>query len=710
LSQDKRIGQLSTPLGKDVLVLVRFDGTEGLSELFEFRVEALSERADIDFDEVIGQQCSLKFATYGQQREFNGILVEAQWLGVSSDHYSYRIILRPWLWLLSHTTDCRIFSNKKVPDIIKEVFQDRGFTDFEFHLSDEGSYPQWEYCVQYRETDLNFVTRLMEKEGIYYFFRHDGGKHTLILADSKSAHQPVPGRMKTPFIPVATGPGTARPQKHHIYEWVSERRFQTGKVELKDYNYQKPNVQMLSDAKASERYTHSDLELYDYPGNYKEQSVGERYAKIQLESEQARDHRRHGNGDAMSLFPGGLTTLEKHPSDAQNVEYLTVRAAHSFVDEMYRTGGHKPATETYYGSYEFLPSDRRFRAPIVTPKPRIYGIQTAKVVTKNDGSSEEIDVEGLSEIYVRFHWDRKKKRSCKLRVAQVWSGKGWGGQFIPRVGMEVVVEFLEGDPDRPLVVGTVYNEECKPPYPLPGNKTMAGTKSNSTPGGGGFNEFVFEDKKSSENIRMHAQKDYNVTIEHDMCQHVFNDRSRDVKQNETVKIGANQTLTIDGHRTETVNSGETVTVNGGRTHTVNGVQSTTISLAETHTVGAARMHTVGAAEAITVGAAQIITIGAAQTISVGSNQTTSVGSNQTISVASNQTNSVGKERSTSIGQNETLDVGKTISNSAGDQIVLKTGSATIMMKKNGDINIEGKTITIKGSGDVIIKGQKILQN
>jgi len=286
LSQDTRIGQLSTPLGKDVLVLVRFDGTEGLSELFEFRVEALSERVDIDFDKVISRQCSLKFATYGQQREFNGILVEAQWLGVKDDYYSYRIILRPWLWLLSHTTDCRIFSDKKVPDIIKEVFQDRGFTDFEFKLSDEGSYPKWEYCVQYRETDLNFVTRLMEKEGIYYFFRHDGGKHTLVLADSKSSHQPVPGRTKTPFIPLATGPGNAgaRRTQEHIYEWVSERRFQTGKVELNDYNYLKPNARMLSNAKASEQYTRSDLELYDYPGKYKEQSVCERYAKIRLES------------------------------------------------------------------------------------------------------------------------------------------------------------------------------------------------------------------------------------------------------------------------------------------------------------------------------------------------------------------------------------------------------------------------------------------
>ncbi len=510
LTQDSRIGNFTTPLGKDVLVLVRFDASEGLSELFEFRIEALSEEADINFDRAIGQQCSLKLKTYGQEREFNGIMVEAQWLGVKNDYYSYRVVLRPWLWLLSRTTDCRIFQEKKAPEIIKEVFQDRGFTDFELKLTDEGSYPKLEYCVQYRETDLNFVSRLMEQHGIYYFFKHNGGKHTLVLADSKPSHEPVPGRASIPYIPLA---GDDRRIEEHIYEWVNERRFRTGKVELNDYNYLKPNAQMLSDANGSERYTRANMEFYDYPGKYKEKGEGEKYAKWQLEAEQALDHRRHGNGDAMSLFAGGLTKLQRHPKDLQNIEYLIVRASHSFVAELYRSGNTSAASnEIYYGTYEFLPSDRPFRAPIVTPKPLIHGIQTAKVVTKDDKSSEEIDVEELTEIYVRFYWDRKKKRSCKLRCAQVWSGKKWGGQFIPRVGQEAVVEFLEGDPDRPLVVGTVYNDEYKPPYELPSKKTIAGIKSDSSKGGNGYNEWNFEDKKGSEKITIHAEKDLDITV------------------------------------------------------------------------------------------------------------------------------------------------------------------------------------------------------
>jgi type VI secretion system secreted protein VgrG len=513
LSQQNRTGILTTPLEEDVLVLARFDAQEGLSELFEFRIEALSTKPDLDFDDAIGKQCSVKIKTYKkEEREFQGILVETQWLGVKDHLYSYRLVLRPWLWLLANTTDCRIFENKKAPDIIEEVFRDRGFTDFRSEIRNRGSFPTLEYCVQYRETDFNFVSRLMEKEGIYYFFEHKDGKHTLVLANEKTSHKAVPNHATIPFLPPT---GRFVPEEQRIEHWISARRFRTGKIELNDYNYEKPNAKLLSDASGTEGYEHSDMEVYDYPGKYKEKSVGERYAKIELESEQAQDHRRQGGGDAVSLFPGGLTTLERHEADSQNIEYLVVRAVHSFAEQAYRSGAAGGAS--YNGHYEFLPSNRPFRALIRTPKPRIYGIQTAKVVTKEEGGNEEIDVEKLTEIYVWFYWDRKKhkeKRSCKLRVAQVWSGKKWGGQFIPRVGQEAVVEFLEGDPDRPLVVGTVYNDEYQPPYDLPDKKNIAGIKSDSTKGGNGYNEWNFDDTKSSEKITIHAEKDYDVTIKH----------------------------------------------------------------------------------------------------------------------------------------------------------------------------------------------------
>jgi type VI secretion system secreted protein VgrG len=555
LTQDTRFGELITPLGKDVLVLVRFDATEGLSELFEYRIDCLSEQAGINFDQAIGQQCKIKLKMFNPVREYNGILVEAQWTGLVHDHHTYRLVLRPWLWLLGRTTDCRIFLDKKAPDIIKEVFDDRGFTDYELKLSEEC--PQLEYCVQYRETDLNFVSRLMEQHGIYYFFQHEGGKHTLVLADSKSSHSAISGLDKVPLRP-ATGEFTTEAQ--HVTEWISARHFRTGKVELNDYNYEKPSAQMLSDAQGSESYQHSNMEFYDYPGKYKVKSDGERYAKIQLQAEQAQDHRRHAHGLAPSAFPGGLTTLEEHAEKSENKEYLVVHASHTYHAEDYRGSSLGSGGEIYEGSYEFLPSDRPFRAPIVTPKPLIHGIQTAKVVTKDAGSSEEIDVEALTEIYVRFYWDRKNKRSCKLRVAQVWSGKKWGGQFIPRVGQEAVIEFLEGDPDRPLVIGTVYNDEYKPPYELPDKKTVAGIKSDSSKGGNGYNEWQFEDKKGSEQIGLHAEKDYNLVIRHAETRNIGETFGGGTSRGTTIQNGDDKLDIQNGSQHVTISQDQTIDV------------------------------------------------------------------------------------------------------------------------------------------------------
>jgi type VI secretion system secreted protein VgrG len=557
LSQDTRLGELSTPLGKDVLAIVRFDATEGLSQLFEFRIECLSEQGNIDFDQAIAQQCTVKLKMFKPEREFSGILVEAQWTGIRYDHHTYQLVLRPWLWLLGRTTDSRIFQDKKAPDIIKEVFNDRGFNDFESKLSEESSCPQLEYCVQYRETDLNFVSRLMEQHGIYYFFKHEGGKHTLVLADSKSSHSAVPGLAT---VPLRAGTGEFISEEQHLTGWVSARRFRTGKVELNDYNYEKPTAQMLSDAQASERYQRSNMEFYDYPGKYNNKSDGERYAKIQLQSEQAMDHRRYGEGLSPGLFPGGLTTLDEHPESSENKEYLIVQGSHTYVAEHYRSTSSPGSGEVYAGSYEFLPSDRPFRAPIVTPKPLIHGIQTAKVVTKDDNSSEEIDVESLTEIYVRFYWDRKKKRSCKLRVAQVWSGKKWGGQFIPRVGQEAVIEFLEGDPDRPLVVGTVYNDDYKPPYDLPDKKNIAGIKSDSTKGSGGYNEWNFDDTKNSEKIGLHAEKDYQLVIRHAETRTIGENFGSGVSRDTTLKNGDDQLDIQNGSQAVKISKDQTVNV------------------------------------------------------------------------------------------------------------------------------------------------------
>jgi len=548
LTQDKRVGSFSTPLGQDALVLVRFSGQEGLSELFEFVVEALSTQSKLDFDKAIGRNCSVTFKTYGRgERVFNGVLVEAQALGPKHGHYGYRLVLRPWLWLLSHTTDCRIFDKMTVPDIIEEVFSKGGFSDYRLVLTE--SYPTLEYCVQYRETDLAFVARLMELNGIYYYFEHTADRHQLVLVDSKTSHKPVPGSETLPFIALV---GRDRRDREHIYDWLSERRFRSGKVALNDYDYLKPNAKLLCDAEASAEYSRSDMELYDYPGKYTETSDGDRYAKVRLEAEQAQDHRRFPVGDAVSLFPGGLFTLDRHPNGSENIQYLVVRAAHGFVAEAYRSGSDLNPEQIYEGHYEVLPGDRPFRAPPDTPRPLIHGLQTAKVVGKE---GEEIDVDEHGRITVQFHWDRDKKPSRRVRVAQIWSGKAWGGQVIPRIGQEVAVEFLEGDPDQPLVVGTVYNKDYKYPYALPANKTISGVKSDSSKGGGGYNELIFEDKKGEEQIGMHAEKDLDIVVRNAETREIgeaFTPPMGQASRSTTLKNGDDE-LSVDlGNQTVTV--------------------------------------------------------------------------------------------------------------------------------------------------------------
>jgi type VI secretion system secreted protein VgrG len=572
LAQTRRIATLKTPLGEDHLVLVRFEGSEALGELFEFRVDALSEDGDIDFDRAIGRSCVIRFTSYGSERAFNGILVEAQWMGVSGANYAYRLVLRPWFWLLSHTSDCRIFENKSVTEIIKQVFSDRGFSDFRDSTTE--NYPRIEYCVQYRETDLNFVCRLMEQYGIYYFFEHTDDKHTLVMADAKSSHSPIPAHATIPYIGLA---GRDRIDREQVNEWIANRRFRTGKIELKDYDYLQPNAKLMSDAKGRAGYRRSDMEHYDYPGKYKEQGQGDHFAKVWLEAEQSLDRRRFASGDAASLFPGGLVTLEKHWKDSENIEYLVLRATHSFVTEDYRSGAVPLPERIYQGSYEFLPSDCPFRSQIVTPKPIVHGPQTAKVVGK---SGEEIDVDEHGRILVQFYWDRKKMQSCRVRIAQVWSGNKWGGIFIPRIDQEVVVEYLEGDPDRPLVTGTVYNNNNKVPYTLPDNMTIAGWKSDSSKGHGGYNELIFDDKKGSEEIGVHAQKDLKLVI--------LNSETREIGENFTPPLGsASRSTTLkNGDDELAVEMGnQKVTIMGDQSTEVNQSIDTTALVSMTLTVG-----------------------------------------------------------------------------------------------------------------------------
>ena len=369
ISQDAQQGKLTTPLGEDVLGLSRFSSVEALSELFEIRIEAVSTQANIDFSSALGLGATIELnAQDGQKRYFHGIMTEARWGGSKEDLSVYQMVLRPWLWLLTRTSDCKIFPQMTPNDIIKKVFSDRGFSDFKD--STTGSPPTLEYCVQYRETDFNFVSRLMEHFGIYYFFEHEDGKHTLVLADAKSCHSPAPGLSTVDYNPVDDA---ERRESQYIETWSLGRRLQTGVFVLEDYGYKAPPTNLLAQAQGPGGYGHDSMEMFDYTytyvdtegNNFVDQGQGEKFAKYRLEAAQSLDQRRSAMGAAPSLFPGALVTLQKYPDDGQNKEYLVTHCTHDFEEADYRSGDAGGAG--YVGNYELTLSDRQFRAPAVSP-------------------------------------------------------------------------------------------------------------------------------------------------------------------------------------------------------------------------------------------------------------------------------------------------------------------------------------------------------
>src|SRR5271157_1114838 len=326
ISQDQRSDKLTTPLGPNALALASFNAIEGLSELFEIRVEAVSTQANLDFAATLGLGSTIEFATQDdQKRYFHGLMTEARWAGTQEDLYVYQFVLRPWLWFLTRTSDCRIFPNMTPLAIIKEVFSDRGFTDFRDATT--GSPPTLEYCVQYRETDFNFVCRLMEAYGVYYFFEHENDKHTLVLADGKSSHKPSPDLASVPYNPVDDG---GRREQQYVETWSFGRRAQSGVFVLEDYGYKKPSANLLAQSQKPGGYAHDSMEMFDYTYSYVDtegkdlvdQAFGEKLAKYKLEAVQSLDKRRSSMGAAASLFPGGLITLERHPEGGENREYL----------------------------------------------------------------------------------------------------------------------------------------------------------------------------------------------------------------------------------------------------------------------------------------------------------------------------------------------------------------------------------------------------
>jgi len=644
---------------------------------------------EIKFDDVVGKEALVTIQGDDEERYLHGIVSEFQQAGGKGRFHIYRARIIPSLWLLSLEQDCRIFQNKTVQDIVTQILKDGGMTSDRFDFRLQGQYPPREYCVQYRETDLQFISRLLEEEGIYYFFEHSKQKHVVVFADSTAAYKPIPGKADVPIDPA----GGMVPEGEFVFGFAFSRRILSGKMTQKDFNFEKPSLDLTVQEQAS---SHQKLEIYDYPGRYADQSRGKKLTQVRLQEVMAFRDKAEGQSACPRFTPGFTFKLTGHDWKAFDQEYILVDVLHtgSQPQSLQEEGG-SGGGASYSNDFLCIPSSSTLKPERISPKPVVEGVQTAIVVGPQ---GEEIYCDEHGRVKVQFHWDREgkqnEKSSCWIRVSQTWAGAGWGAMHIPRIGQEVVVSFIEGDPDRPIVTGRVYHGANKPPYTLPDEKTKSTLKSDSSIGGGGSNEIRFEDKKGSEEIYLHGQKDWKIVIE--------NDKNQNVGNNETLSIGKNRSKTVGKDESESI--GENKSISVGKNHNESIGSSATISVGEN--------------ESVSIGKNQSVSVGANQSVSVGDNQDLSVGKDLTSSIGSKASFQVGKNADGQIGDHAGLDVGKKLSINAGDQITivsdrqitLQAGSAKMILKKSGDIVISGAKINLKATGDIVMKGSNIKTN
>jgi type VI secretion system secreted protein VgrG len=596
-TQDHRAINVTTTLGPDVLLFYRMTAREELGQLFEFNLDLLSKDDAISLPDVLGQPMSVSGELpEGGSRFLHGFVNRFSHVGRHGQFVRYQATLVPWLWFLTRTADCRIFQEKTVPDIIKEVFRDNEFTDFSDLLT--GTYRTWDYCVQYRETDFNFVSRLMQQEGIYYYFKHEQGRHELVLADDYSSHAPTPNYEEVPFFPLDV---QARRERDHIFDWSVSQEVRTGTVVLRDFDFERPRTDLTANSVVSRQHAHANTEFFDYPGEYLQTADGDEYARKRLQEHQAQYERVRGTADARGLQAGALFILSGYTRDDQNREYLIVATTQQLENNQYESGNDGTSETTWQCSFEAMNSQEPFRSPRTARKPIIQGPQTAIVVGQQ---GEEIWTDQYGRVKVQFHWDRygesNENSSCWVRVAQLWAGKTWGAIHIPRIGQEVIVEFLEGDPDRPIITGRVYNADEMPPYELPANQTQSGIKSRSSKQANNqnFNELRFEDKKGAEHIYFHAEKDFERVVENNDKLMVGFDKKDAGDQ--VIEIFNNQTLTIGNDQKFTLQKGNQTFLieKGKRTSTIQGDDALTIKAGNQSIKISAGKNTTEAAQSI----------------------------------------------------------------------------------------------------------------
>ncbi len=561
-------------LGKDI-VPVAASVHEGLNVVTSATVEFISTDKALDLGTIVGRTMPIVLdKPDGKTRAFRGTCVAAEFVSEHKAFAQFSAEIRAWPWFLDLTRDNRIFQDKTTPEIIKAVLSDHGFEADDRKLG-SGWKPR-PYCTQYRESDLAFITRLMEEEGIYFYIDHAAETEQMILCDGPGCHQPIPGEGVIDFF--ARDPNKL-PQHEHVFQWSLRESVRSGKVVLRDYNFEKPRADIVeTSAMKKGTHSHGSYELYDYPGRFREVGEGDPHAKTRMTA-QAQEHRVwRGASNAMDISVGHTFELRKPPRETDATNVLVLDATHhmrldlgnipqlnDLSDFSERLGFVADDMDPYRVTFAAIPKDTQYSPPAVTPLPEIAGLQTAVVVGPK---GEEIYTDKYGRVKVQFHWDRESQpnenASCFVRTAMPWTGKNWGMIAIPRIGQEVVIQFEEGNPDRPIITGMLYNADTMPPYGLSQNMTQSGIKTNSSKGGGGFNELMFEDKKGEELVRFQAEKNFRQIVKNDAD--ITIGKEKNDPGNLTLFVQNDQTETTVKHKKQTVGESYNLQIGNKTSH------------------------------------------------------------------------------------------------------------------------------------------------
>ncbi|AXW98455.2 TPA: type VI secretion system tip protein VgrG [Cronobacter sakazakii] len=708
------LNRITVQLPVEGLLFWKLSGREALSEPFMFTLTLLGTDARADRSALLGQPVTVTIPTQALMtpRYLNGKVtrVAVSAVELSGTRYAaYELTVEPDLWPMQRDRNLRIFQGQTVPQIVKTLLGESR-VNMEERLS--GSYRVWEYCVQYQESSLDFISRLLELEGIAYHFRHEQDRHTLVLTDAPGQYEPFPGYETIPYHVTPSGGST---DEEGISQWALEDSVTPGIYSLDDYDFRKPNAWLFQARQNPLSPQPGSIDVYDWPGRFVEHGHGEFYARIRQERWQVEHRQTQGTATALGIAPGHTFVLRNAPFFGDNGEYLTTVAHYRFEENRYASG---PDSNTLHEiRFEVIPADVPYRPAQKTPWPRTYGPQTAKVVGPQ---GESIWTDKYGRVKVKFHWDRLGKgddtSSSWVRVSSAWAGQGFGGVQIPRVGDEVVVDFINGDPDRPLITGRVYNEASMPPWALPAAATQMGFLSRSKDGSpDNANALRFEDKAGEEQVWLHAEKNMDTEIENDETHSVGSNRTKTiganetttVKKNRTETVVENETITVHQNRTETVDGNETITIHSNRTETVDQNedvrigqnQSVTVNGAQTLRVDKTKTETIALASMLNVGLAQNTNIGAAYVLNVGAGWMTNVGAMQMHNVALKYSVNSGKDLS--------LSAGTTADFSAEDKITLVCGESMIVLEQNGTITLSANKIKMVGEKVIDIDGTEI---